>query len=50
VIPGQISIVGFSRFIFRISCGKLVCANVRFPAENALATFHAMRVRSAEEP
>src|SRR5205823_11507221 len=39
VMPGQISIVGFSRFIFRILRGRASRANVRFRSVNALPPF-----------
>src|SRR6266487_4570573 len=49
VMPGQISIVGFSCFIFKSLRGRVSRANDRFAVVNALPTFRAIRVRPMEE-
>src|SRR6266478_8902135 len=49
VMPGQISMDGFSRFIFRILLGRIGRANDRFAVVNAPPTFRAIRVRPMEE-
>src|SRR6266566_5504197 len=49
VMPGQISIVGFSRFIFKSLRGRTGRANDRFAVVNALPTFRPIRVRPMEE-